>query len=67
MCQLFPSFQPLYVLEDNQGKTIVYVTTNSGKSLADYNGRTVSVFGPTMYRSDAVRMQYVVATYVAVP
>lgn len=25
--------QPLYVLEDNQGKTIVYVTTNSGKSL----------------------------------
>jgi hypothetical protein len=59
--------QPLYALEDAQGKTLTYVTTNPGKSLADYNGRTVSVFGPLMYRSDAVRMQYVVASHVAVP
>jgi hypothetical protein len=59
--------QALYALEDAQRKTIIYVTTNPGKSLADYNGRMVSVLGPTMYRSDAVRMQYVVATHVAVP
>ena len=34
---------------------MVYVTTNPGKSLSDYNGRTVAVYGPTMYREDAVR------------
>jgi hypothetical protein len=59
--------QPLYALQDAQGKTIVYVTTQAGKSLTDYNGRTVSVYGATMYRSDTVRMQYIVATHVAVP
>jgi len=59
--------QPLYALEDNQGKVLTYVTTSLGKSLVDYNGRTVSVYGPTMYRSDAVRLQYVVATHVALP
>jgi hypothetical protein len=59
--------QPLYALEDAQGKTLTYVTTIPGKSLVDYNGRTVSVFGPTMYRSDAVRMQYIIASHVAVP
>ncbi len=59
--------EALYALEDAQGKTLIYVTTDRGKSLADFNGRWVSVYGPTMYRSDAVRMQYVVATQVAVP
>ncbi|HZZ82282.1 MAG TPA: hypothetical protein VFE62_27540 [Gemmataceae bacterium] len=59
--------QPLYSLVDNSGKTIMYVTTNPGKSLADYVNRTVSVYGPVMYRSDVGRIQYIVASHVAVP
>jgi hypothetical protein len=59
--------QPLYALEDTSGRTLTYVTTNAGKSLVDYNGRTVSVYGPTLYRSEAGRMQYIVASHVAVP
>jgi uncharacterized protein YgiM (DUF1202 family) len=57
---------PIYSLEDTQGKVLTYITTNPGKSLQAYIGRTISVFGPTMYRPD-VRMQYVVASHVAVP
>ena len=60
--------QPLYALEDGMGKTPIYVTNLPGKSLQAYVGRTVAVYGPTMYRADAaVRMQYVVASHVAVP
>lgn len=60
--------QPVYALEDNQGKILTYVTTNPGKSLQSYVGRTISVYGPTMYRPEsAVRMQYVVASHIAVP
>ena len=58
--------QPIYGLEDGQGKTLTYVTTNPGKSLQAYIGRTISAYGPTVYRPD-VRMQYVVASHVAVP
>lgn len=60
--------QPLYALEDGTGKTPIYISTIPGKSLQMYIGRTIAVFGPTMYRADAaVRMQYVVASHVAVP
>lgn len=60
--------QPLYALEDAVGKTIAYVTNQPGKSLQAYIGRTIAVFGPTMYRPDsAVRMQFILATHVAVP
>ena len=60
--------QPLYTLEDSQGRAIAYVTTIQGKSLRDYVGRMVSVFGPTVHRPDsAVRMHYIVASHVAVP
>ena len=58
--------QSIYGLEDAQGKILTYITTNPGKSLQAYIGRTISVYGPTMYRPD-VRMQYVVASHVAVP
>ncbi len=59
--------QPLYAMDVGGGQT-VYVSTNPGKSLQGYIGRTVSVYGPTMYRADsAVRLPYVVATHVAVP
>jgi uncharacterized protein YgiM (DUF1202 family) len=60
--------QPIYSLEDSNGKVMTYITTNPGKSLQSYIGRTVAVFGPTMYRPDsAARLQYVVASHVAVP
>src|SRR5207245_1016528 len=60
--------QPIYSLEDAQGKVITYVTTNPGKSLGVYIGRWISVYGPTMYRPDAAaRMPYVVVSHVAVP
>jgi hypothetical protein len=60
--------QPLYSLEDDQGRTLAYVTNVPGKSLRDYVGRMVSVYGPTVYRPDsAVRMHYVVASHIAVP
>ena len=59
--------QPLYALEIGQGQTI-YVSTIPGKSLQGYVGRTISVFGATMYRHDsAVRFPFVMATHVAVP
>jgi len=60
--------QPLYSLEDAQGRTIAYVTNVPGKSLRDYVGRMVSVYGPTVYRPEsAVRMHYIVASHIAVP
>ena len=60
--------QPIYALEDAQGRILLYVTTNPGKSLQAYVGRTVAVYGPTMWRPDsAVKMQYLVASHVAVP
>ena len=60
--------QSIYSLEDSQGKVLAYITTNPGKSLQTYLGMVVSVYGPTMYRPDsAVRLQYVVASHVAVP
>lgn len=65
--QTAPNGQPLYALEDNQGKVLAYVTNDSNKTLADFVGRTITVYGPTMYRNDAVRMQYIVASQVALP
>jgi uncharacterized protein YgiM (DUF1202 family) len=59
--------EALYALEDAQGRTITYVTTTPGKSLAEFNGRMIAVYGATMYRTEAGRMQYVVATHVSVP
>jgi hypothetical protein len=60
--------QPLYSLEDAQGKVITYLTIVPGKSLQGYIGREVAVYGPTMYRPDsAVRMQFILASHVAVP
>jgi uncharacterized protein YgiM (DUF1202 family) len=59
--------QPLYQLDAGQGE-LIYVSTSPGKSLTSYVGRTVSVYGPTMYRGDsAVRLPFVVASHVAVP
>lgn len=37
--------RPMYVLEDRQGKPLVYVHTPAGMSLAEHIGKRVSVFG----------------------
>jgi len=60
--------QPVYRLEDANGYPLSYVTTPAGKSLRDYVGRYVCIYGPTVYRGDsALRAQYIVAAQVAVP
>lgn len=59
--------QPLYALDVGE-KVPIYVTTLPGKSLETYIGRTICVYGPTLYRSDmAVRLPFVMASHVAVP
>jgi hypothetical protein len=59
--------QPLYSLDLGQGQTL-YVSTPAGKTLQSYIGRTIAVYGPTMYRGDsAARLPFVVASHVAVP
>jgi hypothetical protein len=60
--------QPMYVLVGPQGQPLVYVTTTAGHSLKGYLNRTISVYGPSVYRpDDYIRTPYVVATHVAVP
>ena len=60
--------QPIYALQDGQGRTLSYVTTNPDKSLVSYLGRIVSVYGPKMYRPEsATKIEYIVASHVAVP
>jgi uncharacterized protein YgiM (DUF1202 family) len=60
--------QPLYSLEDARANVLTYVSTSPNKSLQNYIGRWIAVYGPQMYRPDAaVRMPYVVATHIAAP
>ncbi len=60
--------QPIYALEDTQGRVLSYVSNDAGKSLQSYLGRTIAVYGPTVYGANsAVRLQYMLATHVAVP
>lgn len=60
--------QPIYALEDTQGRVLTYISNDPGKSLQTYLGRTIAVYGPTVYSANsAVRLQYMLATHVAVP
>ncbi|MSU77032.1 MAG: SH3 domain-containing protein [Gemmataceae bacterium] len=60
--------QPIYALEDTQGRVLSYISNEPGKSLQMYLGRTVAVYGPTVYSANsAVRLQYMLASHVAVP
>lgn len=61
--------QPIYMLEDPQGRVLSYVATTPGKSLQTFLGRTIAVWGPTVvYRPDtAARLQYVIASHTAMP
>jgi hypothetical protein len=60
--------QPMYVLLNAQGRTLLYVTSQAGTSLKGYIGRTVSLYGPLVYRPDEfVKTPYMVASHVAMP
>jgi hypothetical protein len=61
--------QPMYVLVTSQGQPIMYVTSKTGTSLAGFVNRTVSLYGPRVYRSDDpyIRTPWMVASHVAVP
>jgi hypothetical protein len=60
--------QPVYALVDKQERNQLYVTTPPGKSLREFVNRTVSVYGPTVYRPDEyIRTPYMIASHVAVP
>jgi hypothetical protein len=58
--------QPIFVLEDAPGHALAYVTTNPDKSLQQYIGRTIAVYGPKVYNT-TIRLEYVLASHVAVP
>lgn len=59
--------QPLYSLEDSNGRVLTYVSTAAGKAtLQNLIGRWVAVYGPTMYRADS-RMPYVLASHTYAP
>jgi hypothetical protein len=60
--------QPMYVLLNPQGQTLMYATSKQGTSLKGYVGRTVSLYGPLVYRPDEfVKTPYMVASHVAMP
>jgi hypothetical protein len=60
--------QTMYVLENQKGQALLYVTAQSGLSLSNFIGRTVSVYGPILYRSDDyMRSQYMIASHIAIP
>ena len=60
--------QPVYALVDRQEKNQLYITTPPGKSLRDFVGKTVCIYGPYVYRPDEyIRTPYMVASHVAVP
>lgn len=60
--------QPMYVLEDRQGRPILYVTTTPGTSLRNYVEQTVCLYGAISYRSDGYqRTYYMTASHVATP
>lgn len=60
--------QPMFVLEDRNGRPLMYVTSAPGTSLRNYIDQTVCLFGSVSYRSDGVmRSHYMIASHVATP
>jgi hypothetical protein len=58
--------QPVYALQDNKGKLLLYVNCQPGMTLRDYVGRTVALYGSINYRSDdTLRTHFVTASHVA--
>lgn len=60
--------QMMYVLEDRQGRPLMYVTTTAGTSLRNYENQMVCLYGAVSYRSDGYqRTYYMTASHVATP
>ncbi|MCI0683192.1 MAG: SH3 domain-containing protein [Gemmataceae bacterium] len=60
--------QMMCVLEDRQGRPLMYVTTVAGTSLRSYLDQTVCLYGTVSYRSDGYqRTYYMTASHVATP
>jgi hypothetical protein len=60
--------KPMYVLTNKQGQPLLYATIPSGRTLRDYVGKTVSLYGPISYRSDEyMRTHYMTVSHVALP
>jgi hypothetical protein len=52
-----------YVLENTQGRPLLYVTAQAGLNLEPYVNRSVELFGPVIYHGD-LRNNYMTATQV---
>lgn len=52
-----------YVLENSQGRPVMYITPQAGLNLDPYVNRTVELFGPTVYHGD-LRTNYMSAAQV---
>lgn len=50
-----------YVLEDSQGRPVLYATSNGGLNLDGYLNRVVTLSGPIAYRGD-LRTNYITAS-----
>ncbi len=60
--------QPVYVLENRDGRVLSYVAASPGFSLQGFVGRTMSLYGPTVYHSDAaLRSGVLIASHLALP
>lgn len=58
--------QPIYALEDRQGRPMLYVTSTPGTSLRGYLEQVVCLYGSISYRSDGYqRTYYMTASHVA--
>jgi division/cell wall cluster transcriptional repressor MraZ len=59
----FVNGKQAYVLENTQGRPLVYVTAQAGLNLEPYVNRNVEVFGPVIFHGD-LRNNYMTATQV---
>lgn len=59
--------QPVYILQNQRGQTLLHAVSAPGTTLRDYVGRTVALYGPLTYRSNEFVTHLVVATHVATP
>lgn len=59
---------PMYVLVNDRGEPLLYVTSRAGTNLSGYVNRKVCLYGPTVYRADErITVPYMIASHVAVP
>ena len=62
--RVFVDGKQAYVLENTQGRPLLYVTAQAGLNLEPYVNRNVELFGPAIYRGD-LRANYMTVVRVA--